>query len=242
VDVEQYEIMYRVEDVHWWYRGIRRNAEMLLRRHLAPGRTYSILDAGCGTGGTTAFLANLGTVTGLDFSTEALGFAKKRGLKRITRGSIERLPFPDGAFDALTCFDVLYHRGVVDEWRALSEFKRVLKPGGVAVLREPAFDWLRGAHDVAIHTERRLTAAQLADRMAAAGFEIASSGYANMTLFPLAVLKRSLESVLPWSPADLSIPPQPVNSAFETILNIEALIAQRVPLPIGLSAVAVGRA
>jgi len=242
MDPEQYAIMYRVEDVHWWYRGIRHSAESLLRQHLAPGRTYSLLDAGCGTGGTTAFLASIGTVTGVDFSAEALRFAKSRGLRRLARASIESLPFADATFDALTCFDVLYHRGVVDERRALVDFRRVLKPGGIAVLREPAYNWLRGAHDVAIHTQRRLTAHQLAERMRSAGFQVVTAGYANMVLFPLAVLKRTLEGFLPWAPADLSVPPPPVNRAFEAILKVEALIARRISLPFGLSAVAVGRA
>ena len=166
---------------------------------------------------------------------------RSRGLTRLVRGSVSQLPFPDQRFDALTCFDVLYHRGVADVVDGLTEFRRVLRPGGVALIREPAFDWLRGSHDVGIHTERRLTAHQLAERMAAAGFEVESSGYANMTLFPLAVLKRTLEGILPWAPADLSVPPAPVNGAFERILKLEALVARWRSLPFGLSAVAVGR-
>ena len=65
MDTEQYRIMFEVEETHWWYRGIRRNAETLLRRYLAPGRGYDLLDAGCGTGGTTVFLQRFGTVTGV---------------------------------------------------------------------------------------------------------------------------------------------------------------------------------
>ena len=235
--------MYEVEQTHWWYRGIRRNAEALLRRYLAPGRSYEVLDAGCGTGGTTLFLQRFGPVTGVDFSPEALALARGRGLKRLARASVSRLPFSDGRFDALTCFDVLYHRGVADVEETLREFRRVLRPGGILLLREPAFDWLRGSHDIGIHTERRLTVRDLHDGMREAGIEVLAGTYANMVLFPLAVAKRSAERWLHMDfPADLTVPARPVNLALEAVLTLESLIARRAALPIGLSAVAVGRA
>jgi SAM-dependent methyltransferase len=242
MDREQYEIMYRVEQTHWWYRGMRRNTRMLLRRFLAPGRTYDLLDAGCGTGGTTQDLYEFGRVIGLDFSTDALGFAASRGLHDLVRGSVEQLPFSDDRFDVVTSFDVLYHRAVGDERVALAECHRVLRPGGYALIRIPAFDWLRGAHDVVIHTERRFTVGQLTSRMRDAGFEICYASYANSILFPLALAKRLVDRYLPASPADLSVPPKPVNLAFETALALEAPIAHRVGLPVGLSTVVLGRA
>lgn len=242
MDREQYRVMYQVEGVHWWYRGMRRNTRALLRRYLAPGRTYTILDAGCGTGGTTTYLSSFGAVTGMDFSPDALGYALERGLRRLVRGSVERLPFGDHTFDVVTSFDVLYHRAVADERLALSEFHRVLRPGGIAFVRDPAFNWLRGAHDVGIHTERRFTVGQLVRRMQDAGFDVAYAGYGNMLLFPLALAKRWLDRFLPSAPADLSVPPEPLNEAFEAVLSLEGRLAARIPLPVGLSAVAVGRA
>ena len=243
MDAEQYRIMYEVEQTHWWYRGIRRNAEALLRRYLAPGRSYDLLDAGCGTGGTTIFLQRFGVVTGVDFSPDALSLAKSRGLKRLVRGSVSQLPFPDQRFDALTCFDVLYHRGVADVGVSLQEFRRVLRPGGIVLLREPAFDWLRGSHDIGIHTERRLTVGDLQDGMRRAGFQVLAGTYANMVLFPLAIAKRSAERWLHMDfPADLTVPARPVNLALEGVLALESMVAKRASLPIGLSAVAMGRA
>ena len=243
MDAEQYRVMFEVEQTHWWYRGIRRNAEALLRRYLAPGRSYEILDAGCGTGGTTLFLQRFGTVTGVDFSADALGFARSRGLKRLVRGSVSQLPFPDSRFDALTCFDVLYHRGVTDVVEGLKEFRRVLRPGGIVLLREPAFDWLRGSHDIGIHTERRLTVGDLQDGLHRAGFQVLAGTYANMVLFPLAIAKRSAERWLHMEfPADLTVPAGPVNAALEAVLVAEAALARRTSLPVGLSAVALGRA
>ena len=241
MDREQYAIMYEVERAHWWYRAMRRNALGLMRRYLAPGRSYSVLDAGCGTGGTTIDLAQFGTVTGIDRSTDALDYAWSRGLRRLVQASVEELPFADATFDAWTCFDVLYHRAVAQEQRSIEEARRVLKPGGLAFFREPAFDWLRGAHDVGIHTERRFTLGPFANEIEAAGFYVEHATYGNSLLFPLAVLKRVLDRWLPGSPADLSIPPGPINAIFEAAVALEGPLLSRTRLPLGLSVIVVAR-
>ena len=55
---EQYELMFRREDQLWWYLGMRRITEGLLERYFRPASARpEVLDAGCGTGGTTAWLA-----------------------------------------------------------------------------------------------------------------------------------------------------------------------------------------
>lgn len=234
--------MYEVEQTHWWYRGMRRNTRRLLDRFLALGRTYDVLDAGSGTGGTTQDLERYGVVTSLDYSPEALAFCATRGLQRLVRGTIEDLPFAGGSFDLVTSFDVICTREVADDLKALTEFRRVLRPGGIALVRLPAFDWLWGEHDAAVHTVRRYTTGQLSDRMQQAGFEILYATYGNVLLFPLAMAKRAAEKFLPAGPADLSVPPKPINLAFEAALSIEEPLSRLVKLPAGLSAVAVGRA
>jgi len=242
LDRDQYAIMYDVEGRHWWYRGMRTLNRALLRRYLTPGRRYDLLDAGCGTGGSTRDLREFGTVTGLDFSTDALSFAAKRGLTRLVQGSVEQLPFPDASFDVVTSFDVIYHRAVRDERAALREAHRVLRPGGLALVRIPAFDGLRGAHDVVIHTERRMTVGQLVDCVEQAGFSIEYASYGNTLLFPVAVAKRLADSVISGAPADLSVPPATVNRLLTCLLTAEAGLTGRVSLPIGLSSIVLGRA
>jgi SAM-dependent methyltransferase len=242
VDKEQYQIMRDVEGRHWWYRGMRAINRALLRRYLSPSRRYDILDAGCGTGGSTQDLRAFGSVTGLDFSDDALGFAAGRGIERLVRASVELLPFADASFDVVTSFDVLYHRAVRDEVGALREFRRVLRPGGLTLVRFPAFDWLRGAHDVVIHTERRLTVGQLSQRMREAGFTVEYASYANCALFPLAMVKRLADSFMPATPADLAVPPRPINDLLTCVLAAEARVAGHFPLPVGLSSIVLGRA
>jgi SAM-dependent methyltransferase len=244
---EQYAIMALREERHWWYAGMRRVALAVLATALDGNRDVRILDAGCGTGGTTVELRRFGRVVGVDLAWEALEPARGRGLERLARGSVEQLPFRDGVFDVATSFEVVYHLGVASDTSALREIRRVLKPGGLLLLRVPAHDWLRGEHDRLVHTRHRYSRAEVATKLSDAGFRVDQLTWANTVLFPPAVAKRLLERSSP-DPAssgepDLWQPPGPINAALETAVAIEAaLIPRRVPLPFGLSILAVAHA
>jgi len=74
-------------------------------------------------------------------------FEKQHGDRYITtdiesplakvKADIHQLPFADNTFDAVLCNHVLEH--VADDIKALQEIKRVLKPGGWAILQVPFF-------------------------------------------------------------------------------------------------------
>jgi ubiquinone/menaquinone biosynthesis C-methylase UbiE len=53
----------------------------------------------------------------------------------MVRLDVTKLPFADGSFDAIICLHVLEH--VDDDISAMREFRRVLTPGGLAVLQVP---------------------------------------------------------------------------------------------------------
>jgi methylase of polypeptide subunit release factors len=58
---EEYEVMYQVEDHHWWYLGMECITCALLERALPQDRetrSLKILDAGCGTGAVMKYLGN----------------------------------------------------------------------------------------------------------------------------------------------------------------------------------------
>jgi SAM-dependent methyltransferase len=239
---EQYDLMFRQEERHWWYIGMRRIAEELLERHFRPGPGRpEILDAGCGSGGTTVWLSRWGRVTGVDLSPAAVGLARQRGIKRLLRGSIQALPFADASFELLTSFDVIYHLQVDDDAAALEEFRRVLRPGGLALIRVAALDWLRGAHDEAVHTRHRYHRAELEGKLRAAGFRVEHASYANCFLFPIAPAKRLLERRDAAGVTDLWQPPGPMNDLLATVLGLEAKLVAGRGLPWGVSLFAVAR-
>lgn len=65
--------------------------------------------------------------------------------------NIEQLDLPDGSFDRVICSHVLEH---VDDTKALAEIKRVLRPGGYAVIMIPLVEgWDRTFEDPAITSE-----------------------------------------------------------------------------------------
>jgi demethylmenaquinone methyltransferase / 2-methoxy-6-polyprenyl-1,4-benzoquinol methylase len=95
---------------------------------LAPGRT--VLDVACGTGTSSACLAKSGAqVTGCDFSPGMLDVARTRAPEiEFVFGDALKLPFEDATFDAATISFGL--RNVADTHRAITEMRRVVKPGG----------------------------------------------------------------------------------------------------------------
>ena len=110
-------------------------------RYMAPfaAERPKALDLGCGTGFSTALLADLGfRVVGIDLSKQLLSLSKpfrKNGGPRYLIGSGTRIPLADGAFDIVGVYDVIEH--IPDAERFLAEAVRVLRPGGVLVILSP---------------------------------------------------------------------------------------------------------
>ncbi len=106
-----------------------------------------ILDCPCGQGRHAHLLAEAGfDVDGLDYSTELLDVAKRRGTGRTlryTRGDMRKLPARwTGRFDAVANLFTSFGFFVdpADDRRVVAEFARVLKPDGVLV-------WHGGSRD-----------------------------------------------------------------------------------------------
>ena len=105
------------------------------------------LDLCCGQGNVTQALLERGCrVTGIDFSPAMLAFARRRVAgATFTQGDAQTLPFNDGEFHIVVSNLGVCH--VPDQPRALSEVRRVLRPGGRFAMtvwcgpdRSPCFD------------------------------------------------------------------------------------------------------
>jgi len=244
MDLQEYSIMFHVENTHWWYAGMEKITRAFLKKMDVSASTRSVLDAGCGTGsGMSTYLADYGSVVGVDISPIALEFCRKRGLASLALASVTEIPFPAESFDLVTSFDVLYEQAVPSDTVAINEFFRVLRPNGYILLRLPAYDWLRGQHDVNIHTARRYTISKVKKLFSESGFDLLHISYANTLLFPLALAKRLLERIFPpTSPSsDLSVDIGVFNGIFKKILSSEAPFAANIGLPFGLSVIALGK-
>jgi len=241
VNPEEYGRMSDAEETQWWYAGMRAISMALLSPALA-GRPAAarILDAGCGTGHNLRHLARFGRAVGVDLSDDALRFCRIRGAAAAKAGLLA-LPFPDATFDCVTSFDVLYHRWVADDRAAVAELTRVLRPGGVLLVRVPALRALWGAHDEAVHSRHRYTRGEVKKLLRAAGLEVVRASYGNTLLFPLLAARRTLDRITGRHGSDVAFLPAPLERAFRALLEVEARLVRVVSLPVGASVFALAR-
>ena len=96
-----------------------------------------VLDVGCGTGSLSHALpeaANVAAVTGIDQAEVSLDFARVRtGDPRFSfrHADARALPFADASFDR--AFSMLVLQFIPDVERAVTEMRRVVRPGGTVV-------------------------------------------------------------------------------------------------------------
>lgn len=246
MDTLETSAMIGHEDRHWWYRGRRRIVEdELARLPLPPTGDADVLDAGCGSGRMLDTLRRFGDVAGVDMRSASVDFARERGHADIHQGVVEELPWPDAAFDLITCLDVLEH--TVDDRVALRELLRVTRPGGHLLVTVPTYQALWSNHDILNHHYRRYNRNTFADSARATGWHVTRTTFFNSLLLPPAITVRLLQRAL-HEPADrhrsdVELSPPWMYSALEVPLRLEAAwLRTGRRLPIGLSLLAVLRA
>jgi SAM-dependent methyltransferase len=108
----------------------------LIRRAIPAGST--ILDAGCGFGEWVTYLRAIGyDAKGCDYSPELVRRLREAypGVE-WTQADIRALPYANGSFDAVISWGVIEH-DEAGPAAALQEFRRVLRPGGAAIVTVP---------------------------------------------------------------------------------------------------------
>jgi SAM-dependent methyltransferase len=125
------------------------NSAAYLLPHLEVGQR--LLDVGCGPGTITVDLATLvapGEVLALEREASVLEEVERLAADRAATnlstivGDVYALEFDDGAFDVVHAHQVLQH--VADPVQALTEMRRVCRPGGTVAVRESdyaGFTW-----------------------------------------------------------------------------------------------------
>jgi SAM-dependent methyltransferase len=237
MEKDEYRKHFELEDAYWWFIGRRLVMAEVLRPVERAEERLRILDIGCGTGVNLVFLGSYGEPFGCDLFPEAIAFSRRRGLRKLVRAGVERLPFPAETFDLATALDVVSHKSVPSEAAALGEAARVLKRGGRLLILDSAFQFIHGRHDLACHIGRRYVRRTL-DRMCReAGLEPERRGYFNFFLFPGVVAVRLFQKFATPSPRRMSSNLKPINpglnALLEKVMRLESRLTRSLNLPFG---------
>ena len=134
-----------------------------------------VLEIGSGTGNLTRQLVPRERYVASDVNPLYLqtlrGLSADRPYLDVTLTDVTRgESFPDGGFDTVVCLNVIEH--VDDDLGALENIRRVLAPGGRAIILVPRGPGLYGTLDEVLGHKRRYTEPALADLARRAGLEV----------------------------------------------------------------------
>lgn len=235
-----FDRMAELDQHHWWFLARRRILKRLIERVVKPPRKARVLEIGCGTGHNLAMLKSFGSLEASELDRCARAVANKRLPGKVKNAKLPDLSmFRRNGYDLVALLDVLEH--VPDDLASLRAIHMRLKPGGALILTVPANPWMWSAHDAAHHHFRRYTKRQLEELFVRSGLEVQLLSYFNTLLFPLVAAARIVGKVMRRNSADDRLPAAPVNSALNAIFGLEAGLIGRLPLPFGVSLVAVVR-
>jgi SAM-dependent methyltransferase len=233
------------EATTWLHVGRRRLLEELVRAYLSKqSGEIEVLELGAGAGQNLSVLAQFGRVDAnevSDYFAEILSIHPH--LRRLYRDPIPVQQI-DGQYDLIVAMDVLEH--IEDDRSAMQWICNHLRPGGIFVACVPAYQWLFGDHDRAVHHFRRYTRTSLTSIVAGV-LRVRQAGYFNTSLFPMAVVGRGAWQIMrrisrsPSGVKQSSTMPQMINRIFASILVSEAVrIGQGASPNFGLSVFCVG--
>lgn len=211
-----YDLVWSRRDVHFgiWEPGMYRRSEALRNVQRIAARSLDlppgsrVLDAGCGVGGTSLFLAEEHDlkVVGCGLSREQL----RRALELAERSSARYRPgfsisdytcsaFPDGVFDGAVAIESACHANSKRDF--VAEMARVLRPGGKLVVIDGFVNKLELTHDEHFDLERYMRGVALPglarvddfrDALDLAGFDVIECTDRRRSILPSAYLIEAM--------------------------------------------------
>jgi len=258
VQPQQYQQLAETEDRHWWHRSRQTLAARYIDR-MALGDHAKILDVGCGAGGTTRFLLRYGSVVGLDRSEHSLVHARRKApAATLVQGDANQLGtlFASASFDLITFFNVLYHQWMTDDQAIIDGAARLLRPGGHLLLTEPAFQLLWRRHDRLDMGKRRYRMRDFRQFFQRTGLAYTTGQYFNALAVPACLVLALSDKMGSTSnaadgetdagdphdeAAEMAVPRAPLNDALRRYMGLESRLLGAVPIPLGVTLLAVGR-
>jgi SAM-dependent methyltransferase len=206
-----------LEDKHWWYRERRALLARAVRAIGTPGRA---LDIGAAAGGNTRVLRAHGwRPLAIEYSESGAAVARSRGLD-VIRADARFLPVESRSLDLVVAFDVLEH--IEEDDLAAAEIRRVLRPGGTALIAVPCDMRLWSAHDDAVHHVRRYERDSLRAVIQKGGLEVDELWSWNVLLRPVAAWRRRRSNG-----SDLTELSRVVNAGLTAIITAERYLPVR---------------
>ncbi|MFT5284665.1 MAG: SAM-dependent methyltransferase [Planctomycetota bacterium] len=245
MEQQAYHDMAALEDHHWWFKGKRRLIAPLLDAALTDKPDSLVVDIGCGTGSNLTLVHDRfpkARQIGVDMDASALGYCTERGESAsLVRASGLALPIESGSADCVVALDFIEH--VDDDLALITEFARILRPGGSVVASVPAYPSLWSPHDAFMHHKRRYRSGELEQRFAEAGLVVDRRYGFNFVLLPIIAavraLKRNSKQSSPEGSSDFFELPGPidaiVHAAMAGVFWFESLAVRLLPIRFGVS-------
>ncbi len=238
---ELFDEMYKVETQHWWFVARRKIIENIIQK-LELAKDPRIFDAGCGNGDNLALLSKYGDVVAMERDANALQRAQAREIGKVLKGEL-----PNNISDSIrkdndliVLLDVLEH--IDDDEESLASLRNCVKDNGKLILTVPAYQFLWTHHDDLHHHKRRYTVKRIKKVIENSGWQVDYISYFNFFLFPLALIDRIKQKMIPSEEGgDLKMPPKIINSFFEKVFSFEANLIGKFIFPFGLSIVVVAK-
>ncbi|HSW74673.1 MAG TPA: class I SAM-dependent methyltransferase [Candidatus Saccharimonadales bacterium] len=239
---DEYATLAKHERTYWWHVGRLQIINSYLNTYTSGDNQQSIINVGCGTGGTAVLLQRYGSVQNIETSDTAIAYMEHSGTGQVIKVTGSQLPFKSHTFSVVCAFDVLEH--IANDSNAFKEWRRVLNNDGVIIVSVPAYQWLWSKHDVTLGHYRRYTKKSLTRVASLAGLEVQHISYAFTFTLPLVVGFRLLQRFLGISRGKKTsyvAVPAWLNQLLAAILHKEAWLHGKIALPAGSSIIAVLR-
>jgi SAM-dependent methyltransferase len=235
MESHQYDLMYQLEDTHWWFKAKRQFIQTVLP---PPDGHLKILDLGAGTGGLSKYLQNWGRVLCIEKSPLALKYLKKRGLDYKNQDLNTWMP-PKNYYDLITICDVLYHQNIKDDQEIIKKAYSALKTNGLFIVTDSAIPKLSSHYDRMMHARKRYLLNEMINMTLTVRFSILKASYIYFFVFPFFVLSRLVDKIIPVS--NVNQPSDFINRILFGICYWESKIYKYVNFPAGSSVMVVAR-
>ena len=235
---DMYEQYNSETDAGYWV--MHRSNEIL--RELKQFGLSQLVEVGAGTGSVSGFLAQNGIEIAAVEPLKAGAMAiQKKGVQTIC-GRLEFVNFPPESIKAYGVFDVLEH--IENPSQLLDEMYRTLEPGGYLFVTVPCGQWLWGDLDKSLGHFRRYSKRTIDEVVSRSGFIPVKSRYLVLPAFILRAIpfrlgiRKSKQKIFETVQSE-QLSNVFVNTIMQVVFSIEALLETVIPLPYGLTVLAV---